>query len=242
MGETTPLHLDDPIETLPGIGPKRAGLLANLGIATVRELLFHLPRDYQDRRRIMRIADAVKHKGESVTIEAKVVRARSMRLRRGMSMTIVELRDSSGDIKATFFGRGSLFRTFEPGARGLFTGVIGEYKGPSLKSPDYEMLSGDAEDRLNTGRVVPIYRLTQKLTQRMLRKWVACALQRLDPASIDDPLPERLRLEHGFLPAAEALQAAHFPDEMADGRAARKRFAYEELLAIQLGILSERAA
>ena len=64
----TPSSLDEPIETLSGIGPKRAALLANLGIATVRDLLFHFPRDYQDRRHITPIAEV--NEGDTVTLDA----------------------------------------------------------------------------------------------------------------------------------------------------------------------------
>ena len=235
------MNLDEPIEALPGIGPKRAELLANLGVATVRDLLLHLPRDYQDRRRIMPIAEACRCKGDTVTIEGEVVSARLVRLRRRMSLAVVTLRDATGEINATFFGRGFLAKSFQPGARGLFTGVVGAYNGPALKSPEYELLSGDEEDRLNTGRVVPIYRLTQKVTQRMLRRWVAAALDLLDTPP-EEVLPETLRARHGFPPIVEALRTVHFPEEVEPARTARARFAYEELLGMQLGILSLRAA
>ncbi|MCX5769128.1 MAG: ATP-dependent DNA helicase RecG [Candidatus Hydrogenedentes bacterium] len=231
--------LDSPVETLSGIGPKRAVLLANLGITTVRDLLFHLPRDYQDRRRVTPIAEA--REGETVTVEAEVVRARQVRLRGRMSLAVVTLRDSSGEMQATWFGRGFLAKAFVPGARGLFTGPVGKYKGPALKNPDYEMLSGDdEEDRLHTGRVVPIYRLTEKVTQRMLRRWAWNALNACAP-ELDEPLPERLRAKYKFPQVGQAIRTAHFPDEIDLAQKARARFAYEELLEIQLGVLGERA-
>ncbi|MDQ1256152.1 MAG: ATP-dependent helicase RecG [Candidatus Hydrogenedentes bacterium] len=236
----TELDLDSPVEVLTGIGPKRAALLGKLGVVTLRDLLYHLPRDYQDRREILSIADAALRKGASVTVEGEVVSSRLIRLRGRMSLAVIKLRDATGEISATFFGRGFLANAFTPGARGLFTGTVGEYKGPALRNPEYEMLSGDEEDRLNTGRIVPIYPLTQQVTQRMLRRWIATALDAA--ARLDDTLPEALRIERGYPEINEALHAVHFPNELDDTKAARTRFAYEELLGMQLAILAARQA
>ena len=226
---------------MPGIGPKRAALLANLGVGTIRDLLFHFPRDYQDRRQVTPVAEACARVGETVTVEAEVASTRLVHLRRRMSLAVITLRDATGELNATFFGRGFLAKSFERGARGLFTGAVGAYKGPALKNPEYEMLSGDEDDRLHTGRVVPIYRLTEKVTQRMLRRWIAVALDAAS-GSLEETLPESLRARHGFPPIQEAIRRVHFPEEIVDSRAARDRFAYKELLGIQLGVLGLRAA
>lgn len=234
--------LDSPVDVVSGIGPKRAALLDHLNIRTVRDLLFHFPRDYQDRRHITPIAQA--QEGKAVTVEGDVVRSKMVRLRGRMSLAVVTLRDASGEMQATWFGRGFLAKTFVAGTRGLFTGLVGKYKGPCLKNPEYEMLSGDEEDRLHTGRVVPIYRLTEKVSQRMLRQWVWNALDGLavSDGAFPDALPRALSDKHGFPEVLEAIRCVHFPDEIALAEAARTRFAYEELLGIQLGVLGLRAA
>lgn len=233
------LSLDANVACLPGIGPKRLELLRALDIATLRDLLFYLPRAYQDRRQITPIAAA--QDGVEITVEAEIVRARNIRLRGRNSMALIHLRDATGEMTATFFGRGFMANTaFRPGARGLFTGRTGNYKGPCLKNPEYELLSGDQEDALNTGRIVPVYRLTEGVTQRMLRRWVRQALDCL--AEVGETLPPDLLAAHGLPPIDVALRRAHFPDELAEGEAARSRFAYEELLAIQVGVLRDRAA
>ena len=236
-----PPVLDDPVERLAGIGPKRAVCLAQLGIHCVRDLLFHLPRAYQDRRHITPIAEA--EAGATVTVEAEIVSARNIRLRGRMSMAVLSLRDESGTMQATLFGRGFMANTaFCKGARGIFTGLVAEYKKtPSLKNPEYEMLSEDDEDRLNTGCVVPVYRLTENISQRMLRRWIHSTLS-LRASEIEEPLPPGLLAEYDFPQIGTALRTAHFPGEPEDGEKARERFAYEELLAIQLGVLGARAA
>lgn len=232
--------VEDAVDRMPGIGPKRAELLANLGIATVRDLVFHLPRGYQDRRYITPMAEACE--GQTITVEGEVVSARNVKLRGRMSIAVVKLRDATGMITATFFGRGFMANTaFRAGARGIFTGAVGNYKGPALKNPEYEMLSGDEEDRLNTGCVVPVYRLTEGVTQRMLRRWIHAALHMI-PDTLEETLPHALLEAFQFPPVREAIRQVHFPAEIPEGEAARERFAYEELLSIQLAILGERAA
>lgn len=234
---------DSPVEALPGVGPRRAALLAGLGIGTVRDLLLYFPREYEDRRCLTPLGALAE--GKTATVSAEVVSARPMRLRRRMTLAEVRLRDGSGVGKAVWFGRDYMARVLKPGAQVLLTGTVGKWSGLALRNPDYEVLTGDEEDFLHTGRVVPIYKLTDGVSQRMLRRCVHAALEQagsdLDTC-IPETLPEGLRTQHGFPRAWEAIRTAHFPDEEAEARRARARFAYEELLAIQLGVLSERAA
>lgn len=233
------MHLDNPVERLSGIGPKRAALLAALGVRTLRDLLWHLPRSYQDRRQITRISDA--RPGEETTIQGEVMSARNVRLRASMNMAIIRIKDDSGEMNATFFGRGFLANAFQRGTRLILTGRVESYKGPSLKNPEYEMLSGDEEDCLNTGRIVPVYRLTAGVTQRMLRRWISDALQEAT-GMIEEVLPPELLERHGYTAAAAAVREAHYPESMESAEAVRARFAYEELLAMQLYLLAQRAA
>ncbi len=231
-------RLNDSVALLPGIGPKRAALLSKLGIVTLRDLLFHLPRAYEDRRTITPI-DSVEE-GQTVTILGEVVSARNVRLRGRMSLAAVTVRDDSGRMNVTFFGRGFLANTtFRPGVRAFFTGEVGAYNGPCLKNPEYETMTGDDEDRLHTGRVVPLYPLTEGVSHRQLRRWIHAELDRTAPA-LKETLPASLLEAHGFPPIHDALRRVHFPEDPAEAQAARTRFAYEELLAMQLAILQGR--
>ncbi|HQH53782.1 MAG TPA: ATP-dependent DNA helicase RecG, partial [Candidatus Hydrogenedentes bacterium] len=237
-GPGAAFSLEQPVSSLPGIGEKRALLLLNLEIASVRDLLFHFPRDYQDRRQptpIARLKD-----GDTATIRAEVVRSNSLRLRRRLSATEALLRDDSGEVRAVWFGLGFLSRTLTPGKQGFFTGAVGKWNGLSLRNPDYELLSNDDEDRLHTGRIVPVYRLTEKLSQRMLRRWVRIALDEAKDL-VEDRLPAEIARRWPHRDVRRAIEAVHFPASMEEARKARDRFAYEELLGIQLGILQGRA-
>lgn len=232
--------LDDPVESLPGIGPKRAEWLAKLSIQTIRDLLFHLPRGYEDRRVLTPIAEV--KEGLMTTVQGEISSSRNIKLRGRMSLAVIQIKDATGSIGATFFGRGFLANTaFRPGVRGVFTGVAAQYKGLALKNPEYELLSGDEEDRLNTGCIVPVYRLTENVSQRNLRRWVRTALD-CTLTTLEESLPLTLLAHYRFPDIRDALRHAHFPEEIPLGEAARERFIFEELLAIQLGILGIRAA
>ena len=235
------LRLDSILQCLPGIGPKRAALLARLGLHTLEDLLRHFPRDYEDRRAVTPISQA--EEGAVITIEAEVVSARNVRLRGRQSLAVVKLRDASGEMNASFFGRGFLAnRAFQPGARGFFNGTVGQYNGLCLKNPDYELAAGEEnETRIHGGRIVPKYVLTDGVTQRMLRQWAHMALEGAGDA-LPGILPPKLEKVHDFPPAAEAIRAIHFPETHEDAARARTRFAFEELLALQLSLLAERAA
>lgn len=229
---------DGPLDALPGIGPKRAALLGQLGLATVRDLLYHFPRDYQDRRMLTPIADAAP--GDTITVQARVTNARSTRFRGRGNMAILTLEDETGTIKATFFGRGYLAHsTLRPGVTGVFHGTVEEYKGLALKGPEFEVWEEGADAGLHTGRIVPIYRLTEKLSQRMIRGWIGEVLALVD-GTLPETLPASVREAEGLPPLASCVHALHFPPSLEEAEAARARLAFEALLTIQLGVLRKR--
>ena len=233
-----PNIIDEPIQSVAGIGEKRAESLARLGIHSVRDLVFHFPRTYEDRRTIDSISDLCE--GESTTICAEIVKAEAIRLRGRMGLARIVLRDSTGTLNAVWFGQTYLARVFQPGARAIFSGVVGKWKGLCLRNPDYEILSNDDQDLLHTGRIVPIYRTTEGVSQRVMRKWIADALAAVQNA-LAETLVEPVRLRYKFPPIGEAMQQVHFPDDLESPRQARNRFAYEELLEIQLQLARTRS-
>lgn len=233
------IELSSPVVCLDGIGSGYVERLGNLGIATVQDLLYHFPRDYDDRREIAAIGSVAE--GDKVTVSGTVSASRMIRMRGRANMAVIEIEDDSGKIQASWFGRGFLAKSFGVGKSVLLTGEVGKYKGMCLKNPEYELLSGDDEDRLHTGRIVPIYRLTEKVSQRALRKWIATALERVGEIVSED-MPEALKEEHGYPNARDAIREVHFPEDMEKALKARDRFVYEELFALQLKILKDRHA
>ena len=241
MSPTTanPILLTDSVEVLDGIGKAYVERLANLNITTIQDLLYHFPRTYDDRSTIRPIASIEEGSTETVTVSGTVTSSRIVHLRGRSNIAVVEIEDDTGKIQASWFGRGFLVNSFQPGKEVLLTGDVGSYKGLCLKNPEYEFLTGDADDQLNTGRIVPIYRLTEKVSQRVLRKWIATALDRVTE-TIPDRLPDALRKQYDYPPTDESIRQVHFPETMDAAEAARERFIYEELFELQLRILKSR--
>jgi ATP-dependent DNA helicase RecG len=234
-----PVTLQQTVTLLSGVGPKRVEALGRLGIRTLEDLLLHLPRDYEDRRSFTAIGKL--EKDQKATIRGEVREARSLRFKGRQTMAVIKVADDTGTITATFFGRGFLANTtLRPGTRVVVTGTVGSYKGLALRNPEFEVMTEEDGDALNTGRIVPIYRLTEGITQRLLRQWVAYALDRVADWG-DDPVPAELVARRELPDRVEAFREAHFPEALEASRAARRRFAYEELVAIQLRILRARA-
>ena len=236
---TADISLESPVESLPGIGPKRAMLLHQLGIRSARDLLYHFPRDYQDRSALTPIAGAVE--GDTVTIQATVKTARNIRMRGRGSMAVLTLEDETGAIKATFFGRGYLANsTLRPGVSAVFHGAVEQYQGLALKGPDFEVLEAGAENGIHTGRIVPIYRLTEKLSQRMLRTWIRDVLALVE-GTLPETLPAAVREAEGLASLTDCVREVHFPPSLEAAQSARARLTFEGLLSIQLGVVSKRS-
>ena len=237
--ESSGASLDAPVTALAGVGPKRAEQLAALGIVSIEDLLLHLPRTYEDRRSFADIASV--NTGDEVCIRAEIKSSRNQRLRGRQNMAVLRLKDDTGEMTATFFGRGFMAKTtFAPGKTGIFFGKVDTYQGMALKNPDYEMLSGDGEeDALHVGRIVPVYRLTEGVTQRMLRKLTTDALNQVG-VQVQAIVPPALSEARGFTARSKALAMAHYPDTLEVAQAVRTQFAYEELLLLQLSIQQQR--
>jgi ATP-dependent DNA helicase RecG len=237
------VSLDSPITRagLPG-GPILARL-RQVGLVTVRDLLFHLPRRYDDLRDIRTFRELVgEPPDELVSARATVVDLRvEPTMRRRIQRTIATLRDDAGDeATAVWFGRRYIERRLARGQRVILTGRA-RVRGWSLEFQNPEF-GPDAPDALHAGRIVPAYRLTAGVTNTALRRAIRVALDR-HGASYPDYLPESALRAGGqpgpALPSvARALEEAHFPTSFAGRDAALRRLAFDELLALQVGMVA----
>jgi len=226
--------IDGPVVELRGVGPKRAETLARLGIHTVGDILHHYPRDYQDRRSAVPMGSV--EIGQRVTVRGTVKSARVVRLRRRLSLTRAEISDSTGTLTATWFNQPWIKRVMQPGKEGYFVGEIGKYAGLQIKNPEFELLTGTDEDTIHSGRIVPIYPLTEGFSQRQLRKLVWDVLGTVE-LSVQPELPEEIENRMKFPPLDEAIRTVHFPDSIDEAKAARRRFAFTELLELQIPVV-----
>lgn len=212
---------------LRGVGAATRERLARLGVRTVGDLLTHLPRGYQDRRRPRPLAQV--DSGSDACVSATVVRVGSFRYR-GRSTPTIAIADDAGDTATLYaFGRPQLGRTLLPGQRVLVYGRFDRRRG-RLSAGSFEIMH---PEEAAAGALVPVYPATAGLTQSALRRLVDAAL-----AAGAQPIPFRVPAEAAAvrrLPdKAQALACVHRPATPEAAEAARRALAYEELFLLQL--------
>jgi ATP-dependent DNA helicase RecG len=225
-----------PVRYLKGVGPHRAETLAKLGIETIEDLLYYLPRKHENRTTITQIAHL--HAKESATVCARVAYAESRggRYRRVHRLT-VGLEDDSGEIEAVFFNQRYLEGRFEPGMRVLMTGKVRRYNGLQLTSPEFEILEEDEE--VSGGGIVPFYTAPAGLSQQLMRRFVRGALEKA-ASELEDGIPAACRKRRKLPPLHEALRSAHFPESEGEVGASLRRFKYEEFFVLELALALRR--
>jgi ATP-dependent DNA helicase RecG len=238
--------LELPVTALPGIGDDSAKLLDRIEIRTVGDLLWHLPRTYVDFSKFTALK-SVRAEQEQ-TVEAILGRIAQRRTARGQLMTEVELLDpqdrSPTNVRATWFGRQFIKERYPEGQLVRLSGKV-KFFGRSLQFSNPKMENAAAE-AVHTGRIVPMYRLTEGLKEGHLRRWLHTAVMggaKRTPVvrEVADPLPDDLRARRSLVPIQDALREVHFPSEWKDLWTARRRLAFDELLVLQLALGQRRA-
>jgi len=223
--------LDTPVQFVKGVGPKRQELLARLGITTVEDLLFTVPRAYTDRSTITPIAGVELDK--EVTILAEIVKVHARKTRTGKSLVEAVVEDDTGRITVQWFNP-YVKEKLKIGQTVLMTGRVSFYRRMIVQSPQFEVID-DEHSTEEIARVLPIYPLTEGLNQGLFRRIVRSALTTYLPM-LHDPIPEELVRGRGLLPLPEAVRRIHFPDSMDEVAAARKTLVFHEFFLMQLGI------
>lgn len=219
---------------LQGVGDATAEQLARLGINQVVDLLWHLPVRHEDYS-ALRTIDQLEP-GEQVTIIANIwdVRNRKVGIKREMVQAI--LGDGTGTLHATWWNK-YIAKQLKPNSTMRFSGKVGLYMGQkTLDNPVFE--DADAE-MIATGRLAPIYRLTEGLSHKRIRELIRQVLDEF-VHFMSDPLPKATCDTYELPDLATALQQIHFPDDAEQLEAAQMRLAFEEFFYIQLGVLQRR--
>lgn len=229
----TPIRLEDPLDTLPGLSPARYDLIAKLGIGTIADLLAHFPRDYQDlsdRRRIANLEANVLQ-----TVEGEVVEIEQRSLGDGRAVVSIVINDGGeASLEGVWFNQAGVARRYRYGQRVAFSGKPKWYKDHwQMPNPRVRELGGESSG--DSANVVPVYPLAGDLRPEQLRPVIRRALD-LCAKLMPEPLPEVLRDLHGWPEASKALWDIHFPANVAAANVARRRFIYEELLVLQLAL------
>ena len=235
------------VSVLKGVGTAAARELEELEIHSVLDLLTHYPRRYIDGTRLVPIADLVV--GEKASVLAEVTRVSGPSggygrgRRRSPSRVAVEVADRTGRLSVVFFNQNWRARQLVAGTVALFYGTVGSYRDAlQLSGPTAEILqsAGDADDpeeEDRTGRVFPVYPLTEKakLTSARVSRYAGEALDRA--GRFADPLPERWRDQLGLIGRTAAFDHIHRPRAMEECEPARQRLAFDELLRLQLALV-----
>lgn len=223
---------------IKGVGPKRVLLLKKVGLETVADLLYLSPRRYEDRKnftpiRYLRV-------GEFATVRAKIVASGVKNTRRRFTIFQLGLEDATGVLFATWFNQPYLREKFKVGSEAILSGKVQWYgRELQMMSPDYEVLEGDSTDLLHTGRIVPIYPLTEGLGQRTLRVIVRNAFDGYGK-TLEEFLPQKILDQYHLIDLKEAVRAIHFPETMEAVDQARHRLAFQEFFLLELGLAIRR--
>ncbi len=227
--------LDASVERLQGVGKAKAAQLSRLNVATIRDLLYHFPRAYRPVKKISELMY-----GDDATIIAQVSHINDYRTRNGFQITDIVLMDPTGGITAKFFKQPWVAKSLRPRQFVVVSGKVDrDLNKLSFKSPEYEPLTKELQRLLDTAHVYPVYPLTEGVKANWLRK-TEREVVRFWADKVVDPLPSSLRHSARLMPLPHALREIHFPTSMERMEEARHRFAFEELLYIQLGVFRQR--
>jgi len=226
------------VQFVPGCGPERAQRLERLGVATVRDLLFLFPRDYQDLTDLRTVAQL--EEGKLVSVLAEVVEVDLRGTSAGRSVLGVLLRQDSDHLRALWFNQPFMRERFRPGQRLLLAGK------PKMNGGRWEMVhpqvqNVESDEESPRGELLPVYPLTEGLQQRHLRRLVRTVLDACGEL-VDEVFPPSYLAEHNLLAIRQALPQVHFPQSREQLELARRRFVYQELFVLQLALALKRHA
>jgi ATP-dependent DNA helicase RecG len=225
--------LTDYCQYLKGVGPARAAKLARLGIENVNDLITHYPRKYYDRRELRSIGAL--QPGVEETVLGRILTATGRQAKGRRSMITAAVGDDSGIIQVVWFNQPYLARHLKAGRDLILTGQLRFYRGQrQIVNPEFEVIGDQLDEQLlSAGRIVPVYRLTEGISQRFLRKLIARTVDQYR-AAITENLPETVLEDLSAPSRADAIAEMHFPGDHDSFRRAQERLKAEELFYVQL--------
>lgn len=220
--------LAKPVMYLKGVGGSRSESYEKLDVRTVYDLLYHFPRGYIDFGDTVPIASAPVN--ETVTVKGRVVKKLPAgRVHKGLTVYKAVFTDDTGDLTIVIYNAGFMFAQLEEGREYYLVGKLsGNMIRKDINSPQIYPVGTDM--------VQPVYRLTEGITQKLLRQNMHSALEVFNEY-IYEPVPKNIVRENGLCSLGYALENIHFPKDMHACEIARKRLIFDELLTLQLGML-----
>jgi ATP-dependent DNA helicase RecG len=227
--------LETSVTYVKGVGPVVAKKFEKLGVKTVRDLLYYFPHRHVDYSKLKKIADL--KAGEEQTIIANVWQANETRPG-GRRSTEAIVGDETGNLRVLWFNQPYIAKNLSTNTRIILSGKVNLFNGwLQLASPEWEV--ADGHDLLHTGRLVPVYPLTQGLYPRQVRRLMKDFIGKW-AGQAPEFLPEEIRARLKLPELSEALSQAHYPDDDTNKDRARVRLAFDELFLLQLGVMSRK--
>ncbi len=227
------------IKNIKGVGESRVRLFNKLNIYTIEDVITHYPREYEDRGRIKKIAEL--EDGETCSFEGIIMsRVSESHPRRGLSLYKAVIKDETGIITGVWYNQSYIKKVFEVGNEYVFFGTVRKkYRSLEIHNPVYDKTG--REDMKNTCRIIPVYPSTSTLAQNTIRMVVDNALK-LVAGRLEDIIPNAQRERYKLSEINYSIKNIHFPAAEQDFKNARYRLVFEELLLLQLGLLSIKSS
>ena len=221
------------VKYIKGVGPERVKSLNKLGIYTLEDLITYYPRTYEDRSKAKKMDEL--ENGEEGLIEAICVsRISEIRIRKNMTIYKLIARDETATCEITWFNMPYLKTKFKIGNRYKFFGKVKRTASKiEMNSPIFE----EAENSINTGKIIPIYPSIYELTQNTLKNIMNNGIKMVY-GNLVETLPEYLLKEYNLIDINKAIKNIHFPENFEEYNKARQRLVFEELLVLQLALLN----
>lgn len=230
--------LTDSIYELKGVGEQVGAKLGKIGIYTLKDMVEHYPREYEDRRKITPIAECELDEPQNILA---VVCSKPEVSKKGSKIIVnFRVKDETGSVFITFFGQAYMKNNFILGQQYLFYGKLKQkYGRVEMDSPEYQVVK-DSNSLGTVAKITPIYPTTHKLSQKVIRGLIQKSLDEILPA-VKDNLPESIRIQYQLMDKKEALKQIHFPTDSEKFFEARKRLVFEELFLLQLSLYQLKA-
>jgi len=233
---TTPAALNAELTVLQGVGPRHAQTLGKLGLHTLGDMLYYFPHRYEDYSQLKPIKELFY--GQQVTVIGMVQSVHTRPIRGGKQQLVEAiLSDGTGALRLSWFNQPWMANRLKEGASISVSGKIDQYLGRLvMNNPDFEPVEAES---LHTNRIVPIYSLTEKITQKWLRNLMNQVISHW-ALRVTDHLPESVRLDAKLPELGDALLQVHFPVSQSRLKSARKRLAFDEIFFLQMGVLRQK--
>jgi ATP-dependent DNA helicase RecG len=227
--------LDATITIIKGISTNLSARFGKLGVKTIRDLLYFFPSRHLDYSKMKTVSQL--EEGHEETIVANVWEAK-ITMPGGRRSTEVIVGDETGNVRAMWFNNPYLAKTLTPNMKIVLSGRVRLFNGRFVfESPEWEPM--EEGDLIHTGRLVPVYPLTEGLHQRQVRKLIKGVVDQW-ARQVPDFLPVEVKEHCRLIPLPQAIAQAHYPDNIDLKDRARVRLAFDELFLLQLGVLSKK--